>query len=31
AVLMFITSMFMPAYFRGETLSAETPVLVPDD
>lgn len=31
AVLMVITSRFMPGFFRGETLRADTPVLVPED
>ena len=31
AVLMLITSFFMPDYFKGKTLRADTPVLVPDE
>ena len=31
AVLMVITSWFLPDYFRGETLRADTPVLVPEE
>jgi amino acid transporter len=31
AVLMLIWRAFRPAYFRGETLNKDTPVLVPDE
>ena len=30
-VLMFVYWAFRPAYFRGETLNKDTPILVPDN
>jgi amino acid transporter len=30
-ILMYVTQHFMPAFFRGETLNRDTPVLVMDD